>query len=70
MKIDSEQLKEILCKANRITPNAKIKFKGKSWVSATEESDSHEFTYNEIDKIVISFGDDRDEQNVICVHVK
>ena len=51
MKIDSEQLKEILCKANRITPNAKIKFKGKSWVSATEESDSHEFTYIEIDII-------------------
>ena len=70
MKINSEQFKEILCKANRIVPNAKMKFKGKSWVSATKESDSQEFTYNELSKIVIWFGDDRNDKDIICVHLK
>ena len=70
MKVSSEQFKEIMCKTNRITPNAKLKFKGKTWVSSTEESDTKEFTFNELNKIVIWFGDDRDEQDVICVHLK
>jgi hypothetical protein len=70
MKINSEDFKEIMCKANRIVPNAKIKFKGRSWVSASKESDSQEFTYNEINKIEIWFADDRDESNVIAIHLK
>ena len=70
MKVNSEQFKEIMCKANRITPNAKLKFKGRTWVSSTEESESKDLSFNELNKIVISFGDDRDEQDVICVHLK
>ena len=70
MKINSEQFKEILCKANRIVPNAKIKFKGRSWVSASKESDSQDFTYNELEKIVIWFADDRDGSDVIAIHLK
>ena len=70
MKVNSEQFKEIICKANRISPNAKLKFKGRTWVSSTEESESKDLSFNELNKIVISFGDDRDEQDVICVHLK
>jgi len=40
---------------NRITPNAKLKFKGKSWVSATEESDTKEFTFNPQAKTICFF---------------
>ena len=70
MKINSEKFKEILCKANRIVPNAKLKFMGRSWVSASTESDSQDFTYNELEKIVIWFADDRDSSNVIAIHLK
>jgi len=70
MKVNSEQFKEIMCKTNRITPNAKLKFKGRTWVSSTEESESKDLSFNELNKIVISFGDDQDEQDVICVHLK
>ena len=70
MKVNSEQFKEIMCKTNRITPYAKLKFKGRTWVSSTEESESKDLSYNELNKIVISFGDDQDEQDVICVHLK
>lgn len=70
MKVNSEQFKEIMCKTNRITPNAKLKFKGRTWVSSTEESESKDLSFNELNKIVIWFGDDRDEQDVICVHLK
>ena len=70
MKVNSEQFKEIMCKTNRITPNAKLKFKGKTWVSSTEESQMEDLSFNELDKIVIKFGDDRDELDIICVHLK
>ena len=70
MKVNSEQFKEILCKANRITPNAKIKFKGKTWVSSTEESESKEVSFNNIDKITIWFADEYSDQDIICIHLK
>mgnify|MGYP001177738104 CR=1 FL=1 len=71
MRINSETFKNILCKANRISPDALIKFQGRVWHSSREESDFEWENFSEIKKIVIEFDDDKiNPKDTITVVVK
>jgi len=71
MKINSETFKDILCKANRISPNALIKFQCKVWHGSRDESDFEWESFDEIKKIVIEFDDDKiNPKDTITVVVK
>jgi len=71
MKINSETFKDILCKTNRISPNALIKFQAEVYHKIREESEFTWEDFDEIKKIIIEFDDDKiNPQDKITVVVK
>ena len=69
MKVNGEQFKEIICKANRISPEAKVKFIGRAWESFKEESEFVNQTYSSLKKIEIIFNKDDSEKDELIIHV-
>ena len=70
MKCSAETFKDLMCKVNRIAPNAAVLFESRVFHGTREEAefDNHEF--KNINKITIEFADntysDRDE---ITIHL-
>lgn len=57
MRCNAETFKDIMCKVNRISPNAKIVFQSKVFHSTTDESEYQHHDHRGVDKIEIEFAD-------------
>ena len=73
MRVTSEQFKDIVCKANRISPNAKVSFKGNAWVSENGSSDFKDYDFKEIKSVEVVFRDysnDIDPMDELIITIK
>ena len=70
MKITSEQFKDIICKINRVSQNAKISFRAKVWQGIKSEGDFEIETFSGIEKIIVKFRSDSSEKDeiIICLN--
>jgi hypothetical protein len=70
MKCSAETFKDLMCKLNRIAPDARVQFESRVFHGAREEAefDNHEF--KNISKITIEFaGDTFPDRDEITIHL-
>ena len=65
MKCNAEMFKDLMCKVNRISPNADIKFASRVYHGTSEEGEFKKHEFKKISSILIEFEgttySDRDE---------
>ena len=65
MKCNAETFKDLMCKVNRISPGAEIKFASKVYHGSREEGEFKEHEFKKISSVLIEFEgstySDRDE---------